>query len=618
MQQYRDTNYAAVSAALHAREAHLLTQALSERMLEAPTAEESCKLLIECGYPPIEHCTLGEVEHLLALSRAELYREVAVLAPDKRLVELFQLKYDYHNAKLALKAKLTGEDVSRLVIGCGGYDAAALLRGERGMLSSRMGRAMAQAEKEAEVIKKNKMLEVKEKFLHLKADLEKQVSQRNAKIQSVETKLKQRELTMNQRQEELQRRNNEVEAVKENLSSQLELVEKKKQDLDKLHQKEVEHLEAISGLSAEEAKERLIESLKDEAKTQAASYINEIVEEAKMTANKEAKKIVIQSIQRVATETAIENSITVFHIESDEIKGRIIGREGRNIRALEAATGIEIVVDDTPEAIVLSGFDPVRREIARLALHQLVQDGRIHPARIEEVVTKVKKQVEDEVVETGKRTVIDLGVHGLHPELIRMIGKMKYRSSYGQNLLQHARETANLCAVMASELGLNPKKAKRAGLLHDIGKVPDDEPELPHAILGMKLCEKYKEKPDICNAVGAHHDEVEMQTLLAPIVQVCDAISGARPGARREIVEAYIKRLNDLEQLALSYPGVVKTYAIQAGRELRVIVGADKIDDKDTENLSTEIAKRIQDEMTYPGQVKITVIRETRAVSYAK
>ena len=451
----------------------------------------------------------------------------------------------------------------------------------RFLLKSRYDSVLREAEKEAEVIKKNKLLEVKEKFLHLKADLEKQVSARNAKIQSAEGKLKQR-------------------------------------DLEKLHQREIEQLEALSGLSADEAKERLIESLKDEAKSEATSYINEIMEEAKMTANKEAKKIVIQSIQRVATETAIENSITVFHIESDEIKGRIIGREGRNIRALEAATGIEIVVDDTPEAIVLSGFDPVRREIARLALHQLVQDGRIHPARIEEVVTKVKKQVEDEVVETGKRTVIDLGVHGLHPELIRMIGKMKYRSSYGQNLLQHARETANLCAVMASELGLNPKKAKRAGLLHDIGKVPDDEPELPHAILGMKLCEKYKEKPDICNAVGAHHDEVEMQTLLAPIVQVCDAISGARPGARREIVEAYIKRLNDLEQLALSYPGVVKTYAIQAGRELRVIVGADKIDDKDTENLSNEIAKKIQDEMTYPGQVKITVIRETRAVSYAK
>ena len=399
----------------------------------------------------------------------------------------------------------------------------------RYVLKSKYEAILKEAEKEAEVIKKNKLLEVKEKFLHLKADLEKQVSQRNAKIQSVEAKLKQREMSLGQRQEELQRKNNEVEVVKENLTAQLELVEKKKQDLERMHQQEIEHLETISGLSANEAKERLIESLKDEAKTQAASYINEIVEEAKMTANKEAKKIVIQSIQRVATETAIENSISVFHIESDEIKGRIIGREGRNIRALEAATGIEIVVDDTPEAIVLSGFDPVRREIARLALHQLVQDGRIHPARIEEIVTKVKKQVEDEIVETGKRTAIDLGVHGLHPELVRMIGKMKYRSSYGQNLLQHARETANLCAIMATELGLNPKKAKRAGLLHDIGKVPDDEPELPHAILGMKLCEKYKEKPDICNAVGAHHDEVEMQTLLAPIVQGCDAISGARP-----------------------------------------------------------------------------------------
>lgn len=486
------------------------------------------------------------------------------------------------------------------------------------LLKSRRDAIIAEAEKDAEVIKKNKLLEVKEKFLHLKADLEKQVAARNSKIQSVETKLKQKELTVNQKQEELQRKKSEVDVIKENLDSQLDIIEKKKQDLDKLHRKEVEQLETISGLSAEEAKERLIESLKDEAKSQAASFISEIVEESKMTANKEAKKIIIQSIQRVATETAIENSITVFHIESDEIKGRIIGREGRNIRALEAATGIEIVVDDTPEAIVLSGFDPVRREIARLALHQLVQDGRIHPARIEEVVSKVRKQVEEEVIETGKRTVIDLGVHGLHPELIRMIGKMKYRSSYGQNLLQHARETANLCAVMASELGLNPKKARRAGLLHDIGKVPDDEPELPHAILGMKLCEKYKEKPDICNAVGAHHDEVEMTSLMAPIVQVCDAISGARPGARREIVEAYIKRLNDLEQLAMSYPGVVKTYAIQAGRELRVIVGADKIDDEATENLSNEIAKKIQDEMTYPGQVKITVIRETRAVSYAK
>lgn len=483
---------------------------------------------------------------------------------------------------------------------------------------ARYNNIIEEAEKEAEVIKKNKLLEVKEKFLHLKADLEKQVTSRNAKLQASESKMKQRELMLNQKQEDLQRKKTENDAIKENLEGQLDIVDKKKQELEKLHKQEVEKLEIISNLSAEEAKDRLVELLKDEAKTQAASYINEIMDEAKMTANKEAKKIVVQTIQRVATEAAIENSVTVFHIESDEIKGRVIGREGRNIRALEAATGVEIIVDDTPEAIVLSGFDPVRREIARLALHQLVTDGRIHPARIEEVVSKVRKQVEDEIVETGKRTVIDMGVHGLHPELVRLVGKMKYRSSYGQNLLQHARETANLCAVMASELGLNPKKAKRAGLLHDIGKVPDDEPEIPHALLGMKLAEKYKEKPDICNAIGAHHDEAEMTSLIAPIVQVCDAISGARPGARREIVEAYIKRLNDLEQLALSYPGVLKTYAIQAGRELRVIVGADKIDDKNTESLSNEIAKRIQDEMTYPGQVKITVIRETRAVSYAK
>ena len=485
-------------------------------------------------------------------------------------------------------------------------------------LKSRYDNIIKEAETEAEVIKKNKLLEVKEKFLNKKADLEKEVAARNQKIQQAENKLKQREMVINQKNEELQRKRNETEAIKENLDAQLVIIEKKKEELDHLQSQEREKLEAISGLSAEDAKERLIESLKDEAKTQAQSYINDIMDDAKLTANREAKRIVIQSIQRVATETAIENSVTVFHIESDEIKGRIIGREGRNIRALEAATGVEIVVDDTPEAIVLSAFDPVRREIARLALHQLVTDGRIHPARIEEVVAKVRKQVEEEIIETGKRTTIDLGIHGLHPELIRIIGKMKYRSSYGQNLLQHARETANLCAVMASELGLNPKKAKRAGLLHDIGKVPDEEPELPHALLGMKLAEKYKEKPDICNAIGAHHDEVEMNSLLAPIVQVCDAISGARPGARREIVEAYIKRLNDLEQLAMSYPGVTKTYAIQAGRELRVIVGADKIDDKQTESLSTEIAKKIQDEMTYPGQVKITVIRETRAVSFAK
>ena len=485
-------------------------------------------------------------------------------------------------------------------------------------LKTKYDTIIKEAETEAEVIKKNKLLEVKEKFLNKKADLEKEVAQRNQKIQQAENKLKQREMVLNQKNEELQRKRNETEAIKENLDAQLVIIEKKKEELDNLQAQEREKLETISGLSAEEAKERLVESLKEEAKTQAQSYINDIMDDAKLTANREAKRIVIQSIQRVATETAIENSVTVFHIESDEIKGRIIGREGRNIRALEAATGVESVVDDTPEAIVLSAFDPVRREIARLALHQLVTDGRIHPARIEEVVAKVRKQVEDEIIETGKRTTIDLGIHGLHPELIRIIGKMKYRSSYGQNLLQHARETANLCAVMASELGLNPKKAKRAGLLHDIGKVPDEEPELPHALLGMKLAEKYKEKADICNAIGAHHDEVEMTSLLAPIVQVCDAISGARPGARREIVEAYIKRLNDLEQLAMSYPGVTKTYAIQAGRELRVIVGADKIDDKQTESLSTEIAKKIQDEMTYPGQVKITVIRETRAVSFAK
>ena len=492
-------------------------------------------------------------------------------------------------------------------------------------LKTKYDNILKEAETEAEVIKKIKLLEVKEKFLNKKADLEKEVALRNQKIQQVENKLKQREMVLNQKQEEVQRKRNEAEAIKENLEAQIAIVEQKKgewdlkkEELDKLQAQEREKLEALSGLSAEEAKERLVESLKEEAKTEAASYINDIMDDAKMTATREAKRIVIQSIQRVATETAIENSVTVFHIDSDEIKGRIIGREGRNIRALEAATGVEIVVDDTPEAIVLSAFDPVRREIARLALHQLVTDGRIHPARIEEVVAKVKKQVEEEIIETGKRTTIDLGIHGLHPELIRIIGKMKYRSSYGQNLLQHARETANLCAVMAAELGLNPKKAKRAGLLHDIGKVPDEEGELPHALYGMKIAEKFKEKADICNAIGAHHDEVEMTSLLAPIVQVCDAISGARPGARREIVEAYIKRLNDLEQLAMSYPGVTKTYAIQAGRELRVIVGADKIDDKQTECLSADIAKKIQDEMTYPGQVKITVIRETRAVSFAK
>ena len=484
--------------------------------------------------------------------------------------------------------------------------------------SSRYSKIVSDAEKDAEVILNNKLVEGKEETLLMKSEAEKLINSKTSRIQAIENKLKQREMTLNQRQEELNKKRSEADSIRTNLDNQLNLLDKRIVEVEKTHRQAVEKLEIVSGLSAEEAKAQLVDSLKDEAKTNAQSYINDMIEEAKLTANKEAKRIVIQSIQRVATETAIENAITVFHIDSDEIKGRIIGREGRNIRALEAATGVEIIVDDTPEAIVLSAFDPVRREIARLSLHQLVSDGRIHPARIEEVVSKVKKQIEDEVIETGKRTAIDLGIHGLHPELIRMIGKMKYRSSYGQNLLQHSKETANLCAIMAAELGLNPKRAKRAGLLHDLGKVPDDEPELPHAILGMKLAEKYKEKPDICNAIGAHHDEVEMTTLLAPIVQVCDAISGARPGARREIVEAYIKRLNNLEQLALSYPGVLKTYAIQAGRELRVIVGAEKIDDKDTERLSNDIAHKIQTEMTYPGQVKVTVIRETRAVSFAK
>lgn len=486
------------------------------------------------------------------------------------------------------------------------------------VLKSKCKRVLDEAAKEADVIKEKKLLEVKEKFLNKKAELEKEVQQRNQKILQVENKLKQREMSLSQKQEDLGKRKVELDNTQNKLNAHAQLLKTKEEELEKMQLKEREKLEELSGLSAEEAKKRLVDSLKDEARTNAQSYINEIMDDAKMTANKEAKRIVIQTIQRVATETAIENSVTVFHIDNDEVKGRIIGREGRNIRALEAATGVEIVVDDTPEAIVISAFDPVRREICRLALHQLISDGRIHPARIEEVVAKVKKQIEEEVIETGKRTAIDLGIHGLHPELIRIIGKMKYRSSYGQNLLQHARETANLCAVMAAELGLNPKKAKRAGLLHDIGKVPDEESELPHALYGAKLAEKYKEKPEICNAIGAHHDEMEMTTLLAPIVQVCDAISGARPGARREIVEAYIKRLNDLENIAMSYPGVTKTYAIQAGRELRVIVGADKIDDKQTESLSGEIAKRIQDEMTYPGQVKITVIRETRSVSFAK
>ena len=488
----------------------------------------------------------------------------------------------------------------------------------RYVLKGKYNEMVEAAEKQAEVIKEKKLLEVKEKFLNKKSELEKEVQQRNQHIQQSENKLKQREISLNQRQEELGRRKNDLDNMQQRIDNEKKLLSVKAEELEKMQLKEREKLEEVSGLSAEEAKTRLVESMKDEAKTAAASYINEIMDEAKLNANAQAKKIVIQTIQRVATETAIENSVSVFHIDNDEVKGRIIGREGRNIRALEAAAGVEIVVDDTPEAIVISGFDPVRREVCRLALHQLVSDGRIHPARIEEVVAKVKKQLDNEIIETGKRTAIDLGIHGLHPELIRIIGKMKYRSSYGQNLLQHARETANLCAVMAAELGLNPKKAKRAGLLHDIGKVPDEDSEMPHALYGAKIAEMFKEKPDICNAIGAHHDEMEMQTLLAPIVQVCDAISGARPGARREIVEAYIKRLNDLEAIAMSYPGVTKTYAIQAGRELRVIVGADKMNDAESEALSADIATKIQNEMTYPGQVKITVIRETRSVAYAK
>lgn len=488
----------------------------------------------------------------------------------------------------------------------------------RYVLTGMLRRQLDEAEKEAQVIKEKKLLEVKEKFLNKKAELEKEVQQRSQRILQSENKLKQREIVINQRHEDVNRRKQELDSQQGRLKNQEQLLARKEEELGKMHEREIAKLEELSGISAEEARNHLVESLKAEAQTRAQSYVNEIMDEAKINANKEAKRIVIQTIQRVATETAIENSVTVFHIENDDVKGRIIGREGRNIRAFEAATGVEIVVDDTPEAIVISAFDPVRREVARLALHNLISDGRIHPARIEEVVSKVKKQVDEEVIETGKRTAIDLGIHGLHPELIRIVGKMKYRSSYGQNLLQHARETANLCGIMAAELGLNPKKAKRAGLLHDIGKVPDEETELPHAIYGAKIAEKYKEKPDICNAIGAHHDEMEMTSLIAPIVQVCDAISGARPGARREIVEAYVKRLNDLENIAMSYPGVVKTYAIQAGRELRVIVGADKIDDKEIENLSNNIATRIQNEMTYPGQVKITVIRETRSVSYAK
>jgi ribonuclease Y len=475
-----------------------------------------------------------------------------------------------------------------------------------------------EAKAEAEVIKKDKVLEAKEKIMHLNAENEEKFQQRNSRIQRTEDKLKNRENNLNKRHDELKRGQKEVNTMREKLDSKKENLRIREQEVDKMHKQQVEQLETISSMSAQEAKDQLIEAIKGEAKSDAMAYINEMMDEAKSNAANEAKKIVIESIQRTATEHAIENTVSVFHIENDEIKGRIIGREGRNIRALEAATGIEIIVDDTPEAIILSGFDPVRREIARLSLHRLVSDGRIHPARIEEVVSKTKKQIEQEIIEIGKKTAIDLGIHGMHHELLRMVGRMKYRSSYGQNLLQHSREVANLCATMAAELGLNPKLAKRAGLLHDIGKVPDNEPELPHALHGMKLAEKFKEKPEVCNAIGAHHDEIEMTSLISPIVQVCDAISGARPGARREVVEAYINRLKELENQALAFPGVIKTYAIQAGRELRVIVGAEEVSDEQANEISFELSKKIQEEMTYPGQIKITVIRETRSIAYAK
>ncbi len=479
-------------------------------------------------------------------------------------------------------------------------------------------RLLEEVKEKAEVYKKDKILQAKEKFLQLKIEHEKIINEKNTQIQQNENRLKQKESSISQKIEDLQRKQNEVDSIKNNLNNQLDILNKKHQELDIAHKEQVTKLEAISGLTPSEAKAEIIEALQEEARSEAQFYITEIVDEAKLTANQKAKKIVIESIQRTAVEHAIENTVSVFHLDNDEVKGRIIGREGRNIRALESLTGIEIIIDDSPEAIILSGFDPVRREIARLSLHKLVTDGRIHPARIEEVVAKTRKQIEQEIVETGKRTVIDLGIHNMHHELIRMVGRMKYRSSYGQNLLQHSIEVANLCATMAAELGLSPKKAKRAGLLHDIGKVPDQEPELPHAILGMKMAEKFKESPEISNAIGAHHDEIEMESLIAPIVQVCDAISGARPGARREVAEAYIQRLNKLEELALTYPGVVKTYAIQAGRELRVIVGAEKVSDNDVNQISYDLSRKIQDEMTYPGQIKITVIRETRAINYAK
>lgn len=500
----------------------------------------------------------------------------------------------------------------------GRYLLRNLLKNQEVAAQNKVKKILKDAENNAEILKKNKLLEAKEKFLQMKAEHEQEVNAKNNSVNQRENTIKQKEQSVNQRLENFNRKETELDNVRKNLEKQTDVALKKQEEVEQLKNQHLKQLETIAGLSADEAKAQLVENLKQEARTQAMIQVKDIVDEAKLTATKEAKKVVIQTIQRTAVESAIENTVSVFHIESDEIKGRVIGREGRNIRALEAATGIEIIVDDTPEAIILSGFDPVRREIARLALHRLVTDGRIHPARIEEVVAKTKKQIEDEIVEIGERTVIDLGIHGLHPELIRMVGRMRYRSSYGQNLLQHSREVANFCATMASELGLNAKMAKRAGLLHDIGKVPDDNPELPHAILGMQLAEKYKEHPEVCNAIGAHHDEIEMTSMISPIIQACDAISGARPGARREVVESYIKRLKELEELALSYPGVEKTFAIQAGRELRVVVESERVTDAQAELLAADISNRIQTEMTYPGQIKVTVIRETRSVSFAK
>ena len=477
---------------------------------------------------------------------------------------------------------------------------------------------ISEAKKVAEQIKKEKLLQAKEKFLELKSEHEKMINNKNNELSKAESRIKDKESSLSKKLSENNKKEKQLEEQKNNLNQQKEVLQKRQEEVSRSHKKQVEQLEAISKLSAEEAKEQLVEALKDEAKTKALEIVQATIEEAKLTANQEAKKIVIQTIQRTAAEQAVENAVSIFNIESDDVKGRIIGREGRNIRAIEAATGVDIVVDDTPEAIIISCFDPVRREIARLSLHKLVTDGRIHPARIEEVVKKTTKEISQEIIEIGKKTTIDLGIHGLHPELIRMVGRMRYRSSYGQNLLQHSRETANLCATMAAELGLNVKLAKRAGLLHDIGKVPEDNAETPHAILGMQLAEKYGEKPEVCNAIGAHHDEIDMTSLISPIIQVCDAVSGARPGARRQQLDSYISRIKELEDTALTYPGVLKSYAIQAGRELRVVVESEKVSDNDANKLSFEISEKIQNEMTYPGQVKVTVIRETRAISYAK